>query len=129
MAGPEGIVQRYAYLGPALAPILRRLLAGPAPVPHARNVLGALDAVLATHSEPPRSVHHVHRELLQSPLSARELEVLRCLARRLTNDEIGDELFISPITVKHHVANISGKLAVSGRRAAVARAGELGLLD
>jgi LuxR family maltose regulon positive regulatory protein len=129
LAAPERIVQRYAYLGPTLAPLLRRLLADPVPVPHARTVLDALDAVLAAHPELPRTVQHVQRELLQSPLSTRELEVLHCLARRLTNDEIGDELFISPITVKHHVANISGKLAVSGRRAAVARASELGLFD
>jgi ATP/maltotriose-dependent transcriptional regulator MalT len=54
---------------------------------------------------------------------------LSCLARRLTNDEIGAELYISPITVKHHVANISSKLAVSGRRAATARARELGLIE
>ncbi len=54
--------------------------------------------------------------------------MLRCLALRLTNNEIGAELFISPITVKHHVEHIASKLAVSGRRAAVARATELGLI-
>jgi LuxR family maltose regulon positive regulatory protein len=129
MAAPEGIVQRYAYLGPALAPILRRLLHGPAPVPHARRALTALEAVLAVHPELSNTPQRVPPPLLPGPLSARELEVLRGLARRLTNDEIGEELFISPITVKHHVANISGKLAVSGRRAAVARATELGLID
>jgi LuxR family maltose regulon positive regulatory protein len=129
LAAPEGIVQRYAYLGPALAPILRRLLTGPAPVPHARNALTALETVLAAHPELPRTGQPVPRAPLPEPLSRRELQVLRCLARRLTNDEIGDELFISPITAKHHIANISEKLAVSGRRAAVARARELGLID
>ena len=47
MAAPEGIVQRYAYLGPGLAPVLRRLLAERTPNPHARNVLDALESVLA----------------------------------------------------------------------------------
>jgi LuxR family maltose regulon positive regulatory protein len=128
MAAPEGIVQRYAYLGPAVVPILRRLLTELDTAPLARKVLAALESVLAFHPdlpipEPPRLP-----TMLSNPLSAREIEVLHCLARRLTNDEIGDELFISPITVKHHVANLSGKLAVSGRRAAVARATELGLI-
>ena len=54
--------------------------------------------------------------------------MLRCLALRLTNNEIGEELFISPITVKNHIAHITDKLGVSGRRAAVERAGELGLV-
>ena len=64
----------------------------------------------------------------ENPLTERELEVIRLLARRLTNNEIGEELFISPITVKNHIAHITEKLGVSGRRAAVERAGELGLL-
>ena len=55
--------------------------------------------------------------------------MLLFLARRLTNNEIGEELFISPITVKNHIDHIAEKLGVSGRRAAVARAGELGLFD
>ncbi len=68
------------------------------------------------------------RPSLVNPLTDRELEVVRLLAMRLTNTEIGEELFISPITVKNHIANITDKLGVSGRRAAVERAGELGLL-
>jgi LuxR family maltose regulon positive regulatory protein len=128
MAAPEGIVQRYAYLGPAMLPILRRLLAERDTAPHARQVLAALESVLAAQPELPSLEPTRPQTTPQNPLSAREIEVLHCLARRLTNDEIGDELFISPITVKHHVANISGKLTVSGRRAAVARATELGLI-
>jgi ATP/maltotriose-dependent transcriptional regulator MalT len=107
-----------------LAPILRRLLRDPAPPPPAAAVLAAVEAA----DTRPRGSPRIANAALVAPLTGRELDVLRCLARRLTNDEIGAELFISPITAKHHVANISGKLAVSGRRAAVARATELGLL-
>jgi LuxR family maltose regulon positive regulatory protein len=128
MAAPEGIVQRYAYLGPGLATILRRLLAGPSPMHHARNVLSALDAVLAAQPTSAPVFAASHGEPPENLLTDRELQVLRRLALRLTNNEIGEQLFISPITVKNHVAHITDKLAVSGRRAAVARAGELGLL-
>jgi LuxR family transcriptional regulator, maltose regulon positive regulatory protein len=127
LAAQEGIVQRYAYLGPALAPLLRRLLAGRAAVPHARNVLGALEALLAAQPA-TRAFADLHQGLPETPLTARELEVVHLLALRLTNNEIGEELYISPITVKNHIANITEKLGVSGRRAAVDRAGELGLL-
>lgn len=128
IAAPEGIVQRYAYLGPTLAPILRRLLAQRDPVPHARNVLGSLDAMLAAQAGASKEAEAIHSDLFASPLTARELEILASLALRLTNNEIAEKFFISPITVKHHVANISGKLAVSGRRAAVERARELKLI-
>ena len=128
MAAPEGIVQRYAYLGPALAPILRRLLAERSPIHHARNVLGALEAVLAAQPLRTSRSKTPGRDLAGEPAHGPGARGAALLARRLTNNEIGDELFISPITVKHHVAHIADKLGVSGRRAAVERAGELGLL-
>jgi LuxR family maltose regulon positive regulatory protein len=129
LAAPERIIQRYTYLGAPLVPILRRLTVGRTPHPYARTVLDAVEAVQDAQPkavDAPKVAQLAH---LSSPLTARELEILNCLARRLTNDEIGDELYISPITVKHHVANVSSKLAVSGRRAVVARARELGLLE
>jgi LuxR family maltose regulon positive regulatory protein len=128
MAAPEGIVQRYGYLGPALAPILRRLLTEPAIQAHALAVLGALEAVLAAQSLASDALTSSNNEPLANPLTDRERDVVRLLSLRLTNNEIADELFISPITVKNHIAHISGKLDVSGRRAIVARASELDLL-
>jgi LuxR family maltose regulon positive regulatory protein len=59
-------------------------------------------------------------------LTARELDVLGCLAERLSYKEIGERLYISPMTVKHHAGSIDGKLAVSSRRQALAKARDLG---
>jgi len=56
-----------------------------------------------------------------SPLSRREIEVLRHVAQGLSNLEVGERLFISEHTVHRHVANILTKLDVSSRAAAVAR--------
>ncbi len=53
-------------------------------------------------------------------LSPRELEILQLLAQGKSNQEIGDELFISHRTAGTHVANILGKLGVHSRAAAVA---------
>jgi LuxR family maltose regulon positive regulatory protein len=68
-------------------------------------------------------------ETLIEPLSDRELEVLRLIAAGLSNREIAEELVIAVGTVKRHINHIYGKLGVHSRTQAVARAGELGLLD
>ena len=46
----------------------------------------------------------------------------------MRNHEIADHLFISLATVKRHIANAYGKLGVSHRTEAIARANELNLL-
>lgn len=51
-------------------------------------------------------------------LSAREVEVLRLAARGLTNAQIGEQLYLSPRTVEHHLRSIYQKLDVSSRAAA-----------
>lgn len=61
-------------------------------------------------------------------LTPRETDVLRLLARGYTYAEIGGQLDISPNTVMSHIKNSYRKLAVHSGPAAVARAGELGLL-
>ena len=53
------------------------------------------------------------------PLSSREFEVARLVARGMTNAEIAGELFVSPKTVSAHVEHILAKLGV-GRRAEIA---------
>ena len=61
-------------------------------------------------------------------LSEREVEVLRLVARGLSNRAIASELVVSLGTVKTHVHNVCGKLGVDSRTLAIARARELNLL-
>jgi predicted ATPase/DNA-binding CsgD family transcriptional regulator len=61
-------------------------------------------------------------------LSEREIEVLRLVARGLSNRAIARELVVSLGTVKTHVHNVCGKLGVDSRTQAIARARELNLL-
>jgi LuxR family maltose regulon positive regulatory protein len=65
---------------------------------------------------------------LIEPLSERETEVMTLIAAGLTNREIAEKLFIVVGTVKRHINNIYGKLGVSSRTQAIARARELRLL-
>ncbi|GGZ36760.1 DNA-binding response regulator [Streptomyces inusitatus] len=50
-----------------------------------------------------------------TPLSGREIEVVRAVARGRTNQEIASELFISLSTVKSHLSGIQGKLGARNR--------------
>jgi PAS domain S-box-containing protein len=57
-----------------------------------------------------------------SPLTRRELEVLRLLATGLGTRAMADKLHVSPATVRNHLQNISSKLGVHSRLEAVAYA-------
>jgi DNA-binding NarL/FixJ family response regulator len=64
----------------------------------------------------------------QTPLTERELEVLRLVADGHTNQQIGELLFISATTVKTHIQNILQKLDVSDRTQAAVHAVREGLI-
>jgi DNA-binding NarL/FixJ family response regulator len=63
-----------------------------------------------------------------SPLTARESEVLRLVAVGLSNREIASSLVLSEHTVHRHVANVLRKLGQSSRAAAAASATRAGLI-
>ena len=60
-------------------------------------------------------------------LTPREREVLRLVAAGRTDQQIADALFLSPRTVEWHVRNVLGKLGVTNRTQAAARAAHDGL--
>ena len=102
---------------------------GAAQLVSAVRALARLDVVLF-----PESI----RDLVESRrtrgrtlprLTEREQEVLRLLARGMTNAEIAAELFLGVETVKSHVAALLGKLSARDRTQAVIAAYESGFVD
>jgi len=65
---------------------------------------------------------------LLSELTERETEVLRLVAQGLTNDEIAQQLFLSPLTAKTHVSRIMQKLHARDRAQLVVIGYESGLV-
>jgi NarL family two-component system response regulator LiaR len=65
--------------------------------------------------------------LITSKLTEREAEVLRLIAKGLSNADIADRLFLSDGTVRNHVSAILSKLGVSDRTQAAVIAIQLGL--
>ncbi|MET2011028.1 response regulator transcription factor [Microbacterium chocolatum] len=69
------------------------------------------------------------RTELVAGLTDRERGILSYVGRGLTNAEIGDALFLSPLTVKTHVSRMMGKLGARDRVRLVIVAYEAGLVD
>ena len=63
------------------------------------------------------------------PLSDRERLVLQLIADGLSNQEISERLVVSVSTVKTHIYHVFGKLGVSSRTQAIARARKLKLVQ
>ncbi|MFF4641885.1 response regulator [Streptomyces sp. NPDC001389] len=61
------------------------------------------------------------------PLTERERDVVRCLARGLTDAEIAAELYVSLSTVKNHLASVQAKITARNRVEIAAWAWESGL--
>jgi DNA-binding NarL/FixJ family response regulator len=121
-AGATGYLLKDASAERIIAAI-HELLAGGSPISPsiARRVLasfriGGGRAGAAAEAQP------------DSPLSERETEILRMVAKGLSFDAIGGALSISPHTVVAHVKKIYRKLAVHSRGEAVFEASQLGLL-
>lgn len=82
--------------------------------------------VVAEFSRLSRALPARHADLAE-PLTERELEVLRLLARGRSNREIAEHLVLAEGTVKNHVTHILGKLGVPDRTRAALKARDLGL--
>ena len=103
---------------------------------HGIRVVAAGDSLLA-----PSVTRHLIEQFVQRPsterpqgkdferLTEREVEVLRLVARGLSNQEIGDELFVSPATAKTHVSRLLMKLAARDRAQLIVIAYETGLVE
>lgn len=94
--------------------------------------LQAFAAILAAVIDAPRpgrSTRAPRRELAAqlARLTPREQQVLTLLPRGLTNAELGEQLGVSPGTVKVHIERILAKLGVRDRTQAAVKATEWGL--
>ncbi|MGE5623790.1 MAG: LuxR C-terminal-related transcriptional regulator, partial [Methanocella sp.] len=99
-----------------------------------------VDAIRAVHRGEPRLHPEVTKRLMfravhpaqpagKEQLTARELDVLRCLAQGMTNREIAEKLIISETTVKTHISSILSKLRLADRTQAALYAVREHLLD
>jgi LuxR family maltose regulon positive regulatory protein len=126
LAAPQGYLRAFLEEGElveALLPQMRRVAPG-----FCDSLREAFSRQWTPGAGPADGPVAAHPSPLVEPLTVRELEILRLIAAGRSNPEIADLLFLSLNTVKWHVKNLYGKLGVSSRVEAAARAQELELL-
>jgi LuxR family maltose regulon positive regulatory protein len=121
-AQPEGYVRAFVDIGEPMAQLLYRAVEKGICADYAGRLLASFPTATTGEARARGGGD------LVEPLSEREVEVLTAIARGLTNQEAAQQLYISERTVKWHASNIYGKLGVSNRTEAVARARTLGIL-
>lgn len=95
-----------------------------------REMLDAIRTVHAGKRYIPRHIaSRLAERMVRTDLTARELEILKLLARGPTNKQIGHTLGISDNTVRNHVLKIMEKLEVSDRTEAATTAIQRGLIS
>ncbi|MBN1259378.1 MAG: helix-turn-helix transcriptional regulator, partial [Anaerolineae bacterium] len=138
LAEPEGYVRIFVDAGRPLAALLSRVCAAeadrtPRMQAYCDTLAAAFDNLLsqtAAIQDPPASpaTQAAGVPSLIEPLTPREREVLQLIAAGYSNPDIAAQLVIAVTTVKTHAKNIYGKLGVSNRFQAAARAKDLQLL-
>jgi LuxR family transcriptional regulator, maltose regulon positive regulatory protein len=134
LAEPQGCVRAFVDLGGPMQRLLSKATHGARP-----RYTAMLQEALQTHliamvpATPPPAVAVAEQppdpsRAMADPLSPRELQILTLICKGLSNQEIGQQIFLSLSTVKWHNQNIFDKLDVQRRTEAVARARELNLL-
>jgi LuxR family maltose regulon positive regulatory protein len=129
LAEPGGFIRLFVDLGAALKPLLKKLVQQDVSPQYVADLLAAFDA-----EDTRPGVGHSPRVGADSlrPGSAlltnREQEVLELLAKRYTDKEIAETLYISPGTVRSHIEHLGEKLNATGRHAIVQTARDQGLL-
>jgi LuxR family maltose regulon positive regulatory protein len=127
LAEPEGYVRLFVDEGEPVAELLQEMASRGVANDYIEKLLAAFPPA-TQHSIGFAVVKPAVAQPLIEALSARELDVLRLMAARLKYKEISEQLFISLNTVRFHVKNIYGKLAVHNRAQAIDRAKALNLL-
>ncbi len=126
LAEPEGYTRLFVNEGKPMATLLSRFRTERLDISH------FVETLLAAFTR-PKSIslsedRQNRAEQSLEVLSAREFEVLQLVATGASNQEIAERLIVAESTIKKHLQNIFGKLGVSNRTQAIARARDLDLL-
>jgi LuxR family maltose regulon positive regulatory protein len=120
LAEPQGYIRIFVDEGEPMMALLREVEKRGIVLQYVRELQSSFENYVG--NIPPIT------QTLIEPLSERELDVLRLLAKDLKYKQIAEQLVVSVNTIRHHTKNIYGKLEVNNRTLAVQKAKEYNLL-
>lgn len=125
IAEPEGITMFYFELGESFATLIKHM---PNEIRSRPFVLEIVEEIKQKPHKKIIEARTQEKEKLNI-LTARELDVLKCISEGLRNQEIAEKLFVSEDTIKKHIYHMFQKMNVKNRFSLVTRAREQEILD
>ncbi|MGB6100195.1 MAG: LuxR C-terminal-related transcriptional regulator [Comamonas sp.] len=123
-AAGEGYVRAFLVEGPQLLALLRELRDGPTELLEESGdaALAFLDRLLRRPQLIPAigaTARQPDATMVNETLTRKELQVLRLVAEGLSNEQIGERMFVAETTIRTHLRNINVKLDTRNRMEAV----------
>jgi LuxR family transcriptional regulator, maltose regulon positive regulatory protein len=128
VSSPAGVYRTILDEGADVGPLLTAFQENAQRTGSSRELMPYVDSLIGCwRSRHQHQVQQSPRSSIVGSLSTREGDILKLLAKGLSNKEIARSLAIAPETVKSHVKHIFTKLGVEKRAQAVSRAQSLSL--
>ncbi len=127
LAEPLGFISQFTDEGPGMSKLLYEAAKADIQTAYIHRLLENFP-LKEPESEADKKAEAKQKGLME-PHSEREIDVLQLIAEGLSNEQLGEKLFISVHTVKVHTRNIYAKLNCHNRTEAVARARRFGILN
>ena len=121
LARPERYIRTFVDEGEPMIRLLHLARSRHIETEYTTDLLSAVEKTAGIAQPPPK--------LLNEPLTAREMEVMKLIEAGCSNQEIAEKLVISFTTVKRHISNIYTKLDAKSRTQAIAIGKELKLFE
>jgi LuxR family transcriptional regulator, maltose regulon positive regulatory protein len=121
LAKPERYIRTFVDEGEPMVRLLHLARSRQIEMQYVTDLLKAIQKASGLKQPPP--------QLLNEPLTTREVEVLKFIEAGCSNQEIAEKLVISIATVKRHISNIYTKLDVKTRTQAIGIGKELKLFE
>jgi len=125
---PQGMILFYLELGDELYDLLLQLKEENEKPVFIDKILEELNKKKQKASDKPEIKKEKGQREKLNLLTSKELDILKCIARGLRNQEIADELYNSELTIKKHISNMLHKMNVRNRLSLVTKARDLSII-